>query len=275
MAKSIRQPANASKRRPKSSPPTATGPAQVDYRKVFPALYGPALRSNEEIAEQQVREWQEEAVKVIRGGFAQMQRHFDFKSAATSSAIGHHELSQAITNRLDRWAEAERAIIAEIRSCEIANEARNWVLRQLEHGEANTIASPSLVAMWQLAASQATAGIFGDADGPADSMFRFRQHLRQAIIEDVRAKAATLKPQEPEIKMPPLTPEERTILESLQQEYPMTVLQSDFSVGAPNTAIKYTKSLTKQKLICQPNGPKKGYTLTDTGLALFPPRAAE
>ena len=43
-------------------------------------LCHPALRTNEEIAGQQVEEWQQGTVKLIRDMFARMRRHLDGKS---------------------------------------------------------------------------------------------------------------------------------------------------------------------------------------------------
>jgi hypothetical protein len=76
-------------------------------------------------------------------------------------------------------------------------------------------------------------------------------------------------PQQPNVA---LTPEEKTILEKLAREHPMTVVQADLQVGALNTVRKYLKTLMAKGLVNQPNGTKKGYGITSKGLSLVNPK---
>jgi len=243
-------------------------PKALTRQDLLQALCPSALFTNEEIAEQQVKEWQEGSVKTLHDGFARMRRHPDFKRAAEAGEDGHHERNQATTKRLAQWAEWEHTTLAEILSPELANETRAWVLRQYERGEIDTTDPPPKLVVYEGALNECFKGVFCDATGDAI----FRECLNQVIAKDAKALRPVVPCETPAIS---LTTEEKTILDLLYREYPMTVLQSDFGVGSPNTAIKYTKSLIDKNLIHQPNGPKKGYTLNENGLALFPPKMAE
>jgi hypothetical protein len=94
--------------------------------------------------------------------------------------------------------------------------------------------------------------------------------LQQSIV-DQRTGEATEKKFPSQQSHIALTPEEKTILETLRAEHPMTVVQADFAVGALNTTRKYLASLMAKQLVCQPNGSKKGYGLTEKGMLFMRP----
>ena len=69
-----------------------------------------------------------------------------------------------------------------------------------------------------------------------------------------------------------VSPEEMTILEVLQNEYPMTVTQEDLAAATrltDRTVRKCVKRLSEAGLIDRPRGPKKGNALTAKGRALL------
>jgi hypothetical protein len=70
-----------------------------------------------------------------------------------------------------------------------------------------------------------------------------------------------------------LTPEDRTILEALAAEHPMTVTQESLAAVtrlSEPTVSKRLKYLRANKLVDKPHGPRKGDVITDRGLALVP-----
>lgn len=154
-------------------------PTQQDLLK---ALGFPVPRSNDEIAEQQVKEWQQEAVKAIRDVFARMRRHLDAKSAVTAGEIGHHELNQATTKRMALWQEQERAMVAKAQSHEIAEETRKWLLRQLERGEVDIADPLPKLAVWRCALGEIAEDTFCDTDDDA----AFRECLQQIVKDDAK-----------------------------------------------------------------------------------------
>jgi predicted transcriptional regulator len=70
----------------------------------------------------------------------------------------------------------------------------------------------------------------------------------------------------------PVTQEGRTILEAMANEGSMTLTQEDLADAAKlslGTIKKELKYLRAKKLVAQPLGPKKGFTLTDKGRLLI------
>ena len=70
-------------------------------------------------------------------------------------------------------------MVAKVQSHDIAEEARKWLLRQLERGNVDAADPPPKLAVWQDAISEIAKGVFSDADDDAI----FRECLRQAIID--------------------------------------------------------------------------------------------
>jgi hypothetical protein len=69
-----------------------------------------------------------------------------------------------------------------------------------------------------------------------------------------------------------LTPEEQTILEALACENPMTVTQESLATVTgltDRTVRKHLKYLKTKRLVDQPRGPKKGFSITANGLSLI------
>lgn len=154
------------------------------------ALLGPARCSPDEVAEQQVREWQQEAVKAIRDVFAQFRLHLDGNSAATAGELGHHELNQATTKWLALWADQERGIIADVQSNELANEAKGWILRRLEREKPDATDPPPKLAVYAEVVTETYRDTFGTKEAEAF----FGDVLRRRTIENARAIAAVLPP---------------------------------------------------------------------------------
>ncbi|MBU4273676.1 MAG: hypothetical protein KKA28_17580 [Planctomycetes bacterium] len=102
---------------------------------LYQALCGRAPRFPDEVAEQQVREWQQEAVKAIRDMFARMRRHLDGRSAATAGETGDPRQAQAIAKRLAKWKDQERQMVEAVQSEKLADEARKWLVRGFERGK--------------------------------------------------------------------------------------------------------------------------------------------
>jgi hypothetical protein len=196
----------------------------IDYRKSFPALYGSAPRSNDEIAEQQVSEWQQETVTAIRDVFARMRRHLDGQSAAMVGEVGHHELNQATIEWLALWADQERTMVAAVQSYGLANEARRWVLRQLERGGVDAADPLPKLVVWRHALPEIAKGTFCDADDDAI----FRECLRQATIENAKAMPSPDTPKEElarlresmEYKI--LTETERKVFDTIVNDGPLS-----------------------------------------------------
>jgi hypothetical protein len=159
--------------------------------RLLTALMGskPVL-TNDEIAEQQVREWRQEAAKATQDVISRMRRHLDVKSAATAGRVGHHELSQATTERLALWADQEQSMLTEVRGHDLAEEARRWVLRRLERGRADAADPLPKLAVYGVAVQKLAEGVFCDHNDDAI----FRECLHQAIVESAKAVPAA-KPQ--------------------------------------------------------------------------------
>ena len=69
-----------------------------------------------------------------------------------------------------------------------------------------------------------------------------------------------------------LTAEDKTILETLDREHPMTVTQESLAADtrlSDRTVREHLKYLVQKQLVNQPRGLKKGYGLTDGGLAIL------
>jgi len=146
--------------------------------RLLAALMGPEPLSNDEWAEKQIAERQRSCVTVVRDVFARMRRHIPAESAATAGEIGHHELNQAITTLLARWAEQERELVNRVRSSEFASKAKTWLLRQLERESCEPTGSIPDLVIWQHVLPGIASGVFNDADD--DKVFR--ECLRQAIV---------------------------------------------------------------------------------------------
>ncbi|MFH1268866.1 MAG: winged helix-turn-helix domain-containing protein [Planctomycetota bacterium] len=89
---------------------------------------------------------------------------------------------------------------------------------------------------------------------------------REAVAEEPEAE----EPSEPEPRTVAMTPEEKTILETLANEGSMTVTQEALAVQthlSDKTVRKYVGELRERGLVDQPRGPKKGFAITPAGSA--------
>lgn len=226
-------------------------------------LGGGPIRSREEIADQQVKEWQEGSAKALHGWFARMRRHPDFKRAADAGEDGHHERNQATTKRLALWAEWESTMLADIQSTRLANEARAWILRQHERGKTDATDPPPKLVLYEGVLNECFKGAFCDANDDAI----FRECLHRIIADDAKAMMPLIP-----AKTPALTAEELSILEVLANESPTPVTEADLVISTgnvANTVRKYLKRLRDRNLIDRPCGRNKGNGITAAGLLLI------
>ena len=91
------------------------------------ALLGPAPRSNEEIVEQQVREWQQEAAKAIQKHYARMRQLVDEKSIAAVGRAGVHAQPQAALELFAHLKEGKTKLLTFLSSSVAADEARRYL----------------------------------------------------------------------------------------------------------------------------------------------------
>jgi DNA-binding MarR family transcriptional regulator len=99
-----------------------------------------------------------------------------------------------------------------------------------------------------------------------DALLRWLAELEAPPATD---KLPDESPAVPAQFLTPLTPEERTILEALADEYPTTVTQEDLTTPthlSVKTIRKWLTALRERSFVNQPRGPKKGFAITPTGL---------
>jgi hypothetical protein len=236
--------------------------------RLLAALCGGPIPSKEEIADQQVKEWQERAAKTICDTFARFRLSLGANAdgaAMAGQVNGHYELSQASTVLLALWHRQEAEMLADAKSRELANEARSWCLRQLERGQIDKSETPPRLVAYIYAVEKLAEGSFSGL--PQDVL---NDIVRQRLIED--AKTMMLPPATPQQPDVALTPEAKTILECLAEEHPMTVTQESLAnktrLSVP-TVHKNLDYLREKNLIHRPLGERKGDTITTTGLAII------